>query len=125
MANPLHEKNSWSLEKRCFAGKGIVLQKRGPTQWRRHRAGQGARKMLRTCAHPADAGFAPARSALPVHWAAAFARAAATLRLWLERNRTRRALDRLDDRMLADIGVTRAQARQESARPFWQPWLHW
>ena len=32
----------------------------------------------------------------------------------------RRALAELDDRLLADIGVTRAEARRESAIPLWR-----
>jgi uncharacterized protein YjiS (DUF1127 family) len=44
--------------------------------------------------------------------------------LWLvialERQRTRRALARLGDEQLRDIGLTRAEAQAESARPFWQ-----
>ncbi len=42
---------------------------------------------------------------------------------WLKRvfaaARQRRALARLDDRGLRDIGVTRIQAEAEIARPFW------
>ena len=33
--------------------------------------------------------------------------------------RERRALARLDDRQLADIGITRNAADAEAARPFW------
>ena len=33
--------------------------------------------------------------------------------------RSRRRLGDLDDHMLRDIGLTRAQARQEAARPIW------
>ena len=46
------------------------------------------------------------------------------LRAWLglalERRRTRQALARLDAAGLRDIGLTRAEARAESARPFWE-----
>ena len=48
-----------------------------------------------------------------------FRRCRATLRLWRERARQRRALSQLDDRLLADIGVTRADAERECAKPFW------
>lgn len=44
----------------------------------------------------------------------------ATIEFWRERARQRRRLARLDDRMLADIGVTRAQARREARKWFWQ-----
>jgi uncharacterized protein YjiS (DUF1127 family) len=37
-----------------------------------------------------------------------------------ERQRQRRALAALDDRLLLDIGVTRAQALAEAARPPWR-----
>jgi uncharacterized protein YjiS (DUF1127 family) len=43
-----------------------------------------------------------------------------TVVLWLERGRSRRVLATLDDHQLRDIGVTRAQARLESAKPFWR-----
>jgi uncharacterized protein YjiS (DUF1127 family) len=49
-----------------------------------------------------------------------FRRCRATLRLWRERARQRHALGRLDDRLLADIGVTRAEAERECAKPFWR-----
>jgi uncharacterized protein YjiS (DUF1127 family) len=42
--------------------------------------------------------------------------------VWAERNRQRRALAEmveLSPHLLADIGVSRAQARKEAAKPFW------
>lgn len=39
--------------------------------------------------------------------------------------RQRRALRDLDDAMLRDIGLTRAQAVQEASRPFWDAPRHW
>ncbi|EJO94769.1 hypothetical protein A471_06721 [Ectopseudomonas mendocina DLHK] len=36
------------------------------------------------------------------------------------RLRTRRALLRLSDQALADVGLTRAQAEREARLPFWQ-----
>ena len=42
------------------------------------------------------------------------------LMLWHERARQRRRLLELDDRMLRDIGVSRADAVREAAKPFWQ-----
>lgn len=35
------------------------------------------------------------------------------------RLRTRRALLRLSDRQLADVGLSRAEAEREARRPFW------
>ncbi len=37
----------------------------------------------------------------------------------LARQRTRRALAQLDDRMLRDIGISREQAMREAEKPFW------
>lgn len=39
---------------------------------------------------------------------------------WHDRAASRRALARLDGRMLADIGVDPAWAEAEAARPFWR-----
>ncbi len=50
-------------------------------------------------------------------------RAASLLRhvlAWSERIRQRRALLALDDWVLKDIGLTRADAVRESDKPFWQ-----
>lgn len=41
--------------------------------------------------------------------------------LWLERGRQRRALQRLDDRMLRDVGLSRADVGRETDKPFWRP----
>lgn len=40
--------------------------------------------------------------------------------VWLERFQDRRRLVDLDDHMLRDIGLTRAQAEEAAARPFWR-----
>lgn len=39
--------------------------------------------------------------------------------------RQRHALAALDDAMLRDIGLTRDQAMNEAARPFWDAPRHW
>jgi len=39
--------------------------------------------------------------------------------------RQRAALERLDDTMLKDIGITRAEALAESRRPVWDVPAHW
>ena len=44
----------------------------------------------------------------------------ATLATWAERRRQRRQLQRLDDRLLADIGLDRARADYEANKPFWK-----
>ena len=38
---------------------------------------------------------------------------------WQKRDEMRRHLANLDDRMLADMGLTRAQASREATKPFW------
>ncbi len=52
-------------------------------------------------------------SALPI-------RLVDTLLGWQDRARQRYRLAELDDRMLADIGLGRATAANEAAKPFWQ-----
>ena len=44
----------------------------------------------------------------------------ATLALWRACRRTRRHLSTLNDRELADVGLSRTQQRVECAKPFWQ-----
>ncbi|MCP4326980.1 MAG: DUF1127 domain-containing protein [Alphaproteobacteria bacterium] len=46
--------------------------------------------------------------------------AVATVFLWMERARERRALAQLDGRLLSDIGVGHAEAAHEAAKPFWR-----
>lgn len=43
----------------------------------------------------------------------------AIVSLWRSRYQERRALKKLDDRMLNDIGITRDQALEEANKPFW------
>lgn len=43
-----------------------------------------------------------------------------TLLVWQERDRQRRHLATLDDRLLRDIGISRADAAREAAVPFWR-----
>jgi uncharacterized protein YjiS (DUF1127 family) len=38
---------------------------------------------------------------------------------WIERHRQRNALLELNDAMLKDIGVSRADAEREGSKPFW------
>lgn len=39
---------------------------------------------------------------------------------WLDRARQRRRLGELDDRLLRDIGLSRAEVEHEVSLPFWQ-----
>lgn len=43
-----------------------------------------------------------------------------TLILWCDRARQRRRLERLDDRLLRDIGIDRVDALKEARKPFWE-----
>jgi len=43
-----------------------------------------------------------------------------TALLWYRRGRDRRGLASLNDRMLLDIGVTRADVEREYDKPFWR-----
>jgi uncharacterized protein YjiS (DUF1127 family) len=49
------------------------------------------------------------------------ARALGLAMVWLDRVGQRRRLAELDDHMLRDIGVTRADAWAEAEKPFWRP----
>ena len=40
---------------------------------------------------------------------------------WSERARQRRHLQMLSDRMLQDIGLSRADVEREASKPFWRP----
>lgn len=42
------------------------------------------------------------------------------LLVWLDRARQRRALLSLDDRMLKDVGLSRADVESEADKPFWR-----
>lgn len=44
----------------------------------------------------------------------------AALYTWQERATMRRRLLSLDDRMLSDMGLTRADAEREGLKPFWR-----
>ena len=74
-----------------------------------------------------------AQKALPLRprpGLAAWTRRAIELVLgWQEVARHRRALLELDERLLKDIGITRADAEREASRPFWDPaqvsWRDW
>ena len=43
-----------------------------------------------------------------------------TLLVWQERGQQRRHLAALDDRLLSDMGISRADAAREAALPFWR-----
>lgn len=79
--------------------------------------------MYSTILKTSDMGYVPASEAGPsaVQQAPGFlSRALDTLAEWHERARQRRRLMELDDRLLKDIGLTRADVARETSKPFWQ-----
>lgn len=60
-----------------------------------------------------------ARPAAGLSLAATLAAVADRIRLWRRLRAERRALERLDPRLLRDIGLDAAAAAREAARPFW------
>jgi uncharacterized protein YjiS (DUF1127 family) len=62
---------------------------------------------------------APANEAPGRRAASLIARTIETLAVWRERRRERRALGALDDTLLKDIGISRADAYDEVRKPFW------
>jgi uncharacterized protein YjiS (DUF1127 family) len=80
------------------------------------------------CTHTiAPRGQAPLALLLALAWLAmrrsgrAAGRAVELGQTWLERSRQRRQLCELNDYMLRDIGITRAEAWFEADKPFWRP----
>ena len=61
-----------------------------------------------------------ARNTLPVT-ALIAVRAAYLIELWEFRHRSRKALENMPGDALADIGLTRFEAKTESAKWFWRP----
>jgi uncharacterized protein YjiS (DUF1127 family) len=54
-------------------------------------------------------------------WRGLIAAIVSTIAAWRERARSRRVLAALGDHRLRDIGLSRAEARLESEKPFWRP----
>ena len=61
-----------------------------------------------------------ASSHRPARFGRTIVAGARMLRRWCARRGQRRALGHLDDRLLADIGLTRAEAETERRKPFWR-----
>jgi uncharacterized protein YjiS (DUF1127 family) len=45
---------------------------------------------------------------------------ASMITIWLNRRQGRRDLSVLDDRLLADVGISREDALREAIKPFWR-----
>jgi len=71
--------------------------------------------MIRAVAAKVSADYGPASSGEGL-----VGRAVAVLFAWYERARQRRHLSALDDRMLKDIGLTRADVEFEAGKHFWK-----
>jgi uncharacterized protein YjiS (DUF1127 family) len=65
-------------------------------------------------------GIAPAAGTLSLRPGKVLQRALAALVDWNERYRQRVHLGQLDERMLRDMGLTRADAVGEYDKPFWR-----
>ncbi|MEN0104828.1 MAG: DUF1127 domain-containing protein [Pseudomonas sp.] len=59
----------------------------------------------------------PALPATPNHW---LLRLVAAITIWRRNARTRRQLARLDDRQLADAGISACDRDMELEKPFWR-----
>lgn len=59
------------------------------------------------------------RGSLEATWGEVMMRILERCEAWEQRWSQRRALAELDDRALADIGVSRSEAAAEVAKPFW------
>ena len=70
-------------------------------------------------ARKGHAGHPPHQAALDALSDLAY-RAAGILRQWRRRIREREQLARMDDRMLADIGMTHADREVLVSKPFWR-----
>ena len=73
--------------------------------------------MLRTIRLPAGLAAGPALG----RWRGRLDRVLATVALAMRRSASRRALPYLTEQQLKDIGIGRADALAESAKPFWRP----
>ncbi|MFQ5995527.1 MAG: DUF1127 domain-containing protein [Acidiferrobacterales bacterium] len=70
-----------------------------------------------------DTGYAPASgsgSSVAQQARDFISRALDTVAAWHERARQRRHLMELDDRLLQDIGLTRADVARETGKSFWE-----
>lgn len=59
-------------------------------------------------------------SATPGHIRDHAANAGRAVQTWIRRSNERRALARLNDHLLTDIGLTRAEVERETRKYFWQ-----
>ncbi len=65
-------------------------------------------------------GTVSARRATAAKQAGRIKNLLATLLAWQSRADGRKRLSELDDRLLADMGISRTEAQYESSKPFWK-----
>jgi len=62
----------------------------------------------------------PVRGSIVTAGQAALSSLAGMTAIWLNRRQGRRDLSALDDRLLADVGISREDAVREAGKPFWR-----
>jgi uncharacterized protein YjiS (DUF1127 family) len=70
------------------------------------------------CEHNVSTSFASDRA--PGPRLGGFGNIVAVVARWSERAAQRRRLRQLDDRLLHDMGLSRADVEQEASKPFWR-----
>ena len=74
-----------------------------------------------TCGKASNTSFIDFRAPGRLNWVRRdFSRARRCVVLWERRRRQRLRLKNLDDHILKDIGLSRAEAAREVRRPFWR-----
>ncbi|HEU0199603.1 MAG TPA: DUF1127 domain-containing protein [Burkholderiaceae bacterium] len=83
---------------------------------------RGRRRALPAIARPREPSPPAANDCHtePAHRATSLCALLATLRTWRRRAHSRAELAAMDDRMLKDLGLSRAAALYEASKPFWQ-----
>jgi uncharacterized protein YjiS (DUF1127 family) len=69
----------------------------------------------------APAAIRPAGQSAAFRWRDILAQFVELALAWLERARQRRQLQTLNDHMLKDLGLSRADVEGEVSKPFWRP----
>jgi len=69
-----------------------------------------------------DSDLRPAHAIFPTQSNASewMDKARKQISVWLRRNRTRHDLSKLDDHLLGDVGLSRADQIHEAGKPFWK-----
>ncbi len=79
-------------------------------------------RLSSTCtALAAPAAIRPAGESAALRWRDILAQFVELALAWVERARERRQLQALNDHMLKDLGLSRADVEGEASKPFWRP----